>query len=316
MKRFFPVLLVLLLGTTACEMPEIPEEEPSPWDGLVPFRASYSTFTMPFTADYEVLPETIGTVHMSEASGLAWSRTNPGKIWAHNDSGHASLLFLLDASTGEVLAKYRIAGAANIDWEDMEVVGDHTGSTIYVADIGDNDQKRSFYKIYRLPEPTYDPQHYGQTVTIDADVVTHLPFTYPDGSHNAESFLVDPFSGDFYIVTKSGERSALFVWPFPQHPEEVLLKAGEFGFREASAATCSPDGLRVLIKNRQDIFYWIRASGETMLEMLAREPVKAPYAGEPQGEAVCFDTLNNYFTLSEALNSTTLPELFKYHFLQ
>jgi len=49
--------------------------------------------------------------------------------------------------------------------------------------------------------------------------------------------------------------------------------------------------------------------------MLSRTPIKAPYIGEPQGEAIAFDLDHNYFTLSEELNSTTVPNLYKYNLI-
>ncbi|SNS22496.1 TonB-dependent receptor [Belliella buryatensis] len=79
-----------------------------------------------------------------------------------------------------------------------------------------------------------------------------------------------------------------------------------------SITTTNLQGDKVLIKNRQEIFFWERQLGETMVEMLARTPVRAPYIGEPQGEAICLDPNNNYYTVSEELNSSTPPNLYKY----
>ena len=44
-----------------------------------------------------------------EASGLAISRRNPGIIWSHNDSGHATELFALQTSIhGEIVGWRRV----------------------------------------------------------------------------------------------------------------------------------------------------------------------------------------------------------------
>src|SRR5690606_23728923 len=91
----------------------------------------------------------------SEASGLAWSRSNPGMVWTHNDSGHTNSLFLLNVACGKIEAKFTIGGTINIDWEDMEIsIGPEEGeSYIYISDTGDNNEKRSEYTIYRFKEP-------------------------------------------------------------------------------------------------------------------------------------------------------------------
>jgi hypothetical protein len=288
------------------------------WENHIPFETDYNTFSMPFTDDFESLPEEKGEVRMSEASGIAWSMKNPGMIWAHNDSGHANNLFLIDSTNGEIVARYTIGGTINLDWEDMELSygPDEDEFYIYIADTGDNNERRPNYSIYRFPEPVYEEAHFGQTVILNDTEVDRIRFQYPDGSHDAEGMLVDPLTKDIFLVTKRDVVSMLYVLPYPQPVDELytIYKAGNFSFRQASAATSSLSGNRVLIKNRQEIFYWTRNSGESMVEMLAGTPVKAPYAGEPQGEAICFDPNYNYFTLSEELNSSTIPPLFKYNF--
>src|SRR5690554_920113 len=117
--------------------------------------------------------------------------------------------------------------------------------------------------------------------------------------------------------SKRDYLSTLYVLPFPYKTEGIntMYKAGVFSFREASAGTVSLDGTKIMIKNRQDIFYWNHNPNQHLWQTLAQTPVKAPYAGEPQGEAVAFDIDNNYFTLSEALNNNTKPILYKYIYL-
>lgn len=290
------------------------------WATHVPFKTNYSSFGMPITNKYEPLPDTKGHVELSEASGIAYSTTNPGKIWAHNDSGHPNTLFLIDENTGEIVARYQISGTVNTDWEDMEVsVGPTDGqSYIYISDTGDNDRKHSSYTIYRFAEPRYEASHYGKIITITDTQVDRILFRYPDGKHDTEALLVDPLTKDIFLATKSGVVSYLYAIPYPQKVNEIytIYKAGDFSFRETSAATASLDGQKVLIKNRQEIFYWERNGNESMVKMLSRTPEKAPYIGEPQGEAICFGPDYNYFTLSEKANFSTFPILYKYHFKQ
>ncbi|HSJ66244.1 MAG TPA: hypothetical protein VK921_01150 [Anditalea sp.] len=311
-------LIPLLIFLNSCQESIEPlDTHLNEWSDHEPFVAKYNTFSMAVSDLWHPLPLAKGEVSLSEASGLAWSVKNPNKIWTHNDSGNSNFLFLLDSETGEILARYRVEGTVNIDWEDIEVsYGPIEGETyIYLADTGDNNERRPTYTIYRFQEPIYDIEHYGKTINIQPEI-DKIIFEYPDGSHDCEALFVDPITKDIYLATKRDFVSLLFVAPYPQKVDEkvTVIKAGEFGFRESSAGTSSLSGDKVLIKNRQEIFFWHRQVGESMIEMLSREPIKAPYAGEPQGEAICFDPEYNYFTLSEELNSSTKPNLFKYTF--
>lgn len=307
----------LLLMCFACT-PDTIEKDPNiyDWEEHIPFVTSYSLFFMPVTEQFQSFPEAIGEVSLSETSGLAYSRKNPGMLWAHNDSGHPNNLFLLDASTGQVIARYKIANTHNLDWEDIEVAsGPVDGeSYIYLADTGDNNQQRPSYVIYRFPEPEFQSSHTGLLIEVNNNMTEQLRFTYPDGSHDVEGIMVDPQTKDIFLVTKRDVLSTLYVAPYTQSNTTSfsLVKVGTFSFREASAATVSLDGEKVLIKNRQDIFYWERQEDESFAHMLSRTPVKAPYIGEPQGEAICFDPQDHYFTLSEELNQDMKPILYKY----
>jgi hypothetical protein len=314
------LFVITIVGCASDMLTETPHPYAYDWPNHEPFTTQYEPFIMAYTDAYHVYPDTLGTVEMREASGLAWSLANPGMIWSHNDSGHANNLFLLDASNGEILARYSIQGTNNIDWEDIEVSwGPEKGSTyIYLADTGDNHLRRQVYDIYRFKEPVYQPEHYQQLVRVDDIRVDRIRFTYPDGSRDTEAMMVDPFTLDIFLATKRDVKSTLYVLPYPQILDTTIeiYKAGEFSFREASAAASTLDGKRAVIKNRHDIFYWERNTGESMVEMLARKPVRAPYVGEPQGEAITFDLQHNYYTLSEALNSTTPPIFYRYNIKQ
>jgi hypothetical protein len=322
LKKFSPNLFLVLFvfGCSSDSLTDLEDENPYSydWENHIPFTTNYNTFTLPYTDEFDPTPSDKGGVEMSEASGIAWSMKNPGMIWAHNDSGNSNTLFLIDSTTGEFVARYVIGSTVNLDWEDMELsYGPIDGEYyIYIADTGDNNERRPHYTIYRFPEPVFQDEHLGQIVPLNDLKIDRIRFQFPDGSHDTEGMLVDPFTKDIFLVTKRDVVSMLFVLPYPQQIDELytIFKAGNFSFRQASAATSSLSGERVLIKNRQEIFYWKRKNGESMVEMLARTPLKAPYQGEPQGEAICFDPDYNYFTLSEELNSITVPSLYKYNF--
>jgi hypothetical protein len=148
-------------------------------------------------------------VGLPEASGLAVSRSVPGRLWTHNDSGQP-VLYALDG-TGTVTARLRLSGVTVEDWEAVAVGPCPEGSCVFVADIGDNNASRQSVSIYRFKEP-------GGEGDIAVKDVFHA--TYPDGPHDAEALLVTR-DGRVLIVTK-GDSGAVALYRFPP-----LLKPGE-----------------------------------------------------------------------------------------
>jgi hypothetical protein len=91
---------------------------------------------------------------IDEASGIADSRTNPGVIWLHNDSGDGAYLYGVDRK-GKLKALYLVRSAAASDWEDMAwgPGPDGKGNFLYMGDIGDNPSSRTDAVVYRIAEP-------------------------------------------------------------------------------------------------------------------------------------------------------------------
>src|SRR5690606_9928439 len=42
----------------------------------------------------------------------------------------------------------------------------------------------------------------GRAAEVTLNDVVRFTLMYPDGAHDAEGFMVDPLTGDFYLVTK------------------------------------------------------------------------------------------------------------------
>ena len=105
----------------------------------------------------------------------------------------------------ELLATVDVDGATAIDWEDIAVGPPRRPSRRRRDGLPGRHrrQRRSPGRASRstaLAEPT-DRRRRRRTprghVTADA-----LTFTYPDGPHDAETLIVDPDTGDLFIVTK------------------------------------------------------------------------------------------------------------------
>lgn len=132
---------------------------------------------------------------IDESSGLGTSSHGDGTYYTHNDSGDTARFFAVNSS-GATVAIYTLQGATAHDWEDMETGTDSAGRPVlYFGDIGDNSSKRSEIDIYQVPEPR------GPSANVPW---VRYRFKYPDGSHNAETLMVDPHTHRIFIASKAG----------------------------------------------------------------------------------------------------------------
>ena len=228
---------------------------------------------------------------LREASGIVASQRHPGHFWLHNDSGNEPVLYLVDG-TGAAVMRLRIDAVANRDWEDIARRGD----TLFIAETGDNQAQHDTVFVYAVVEP-------ATIVDSLSAPALRFAFRYPDGPRDAETLLVDPVSGDWFIVTKREERSRLYRYPAPQRATQTATLERipfEFGFRQAVGGDVSADGAIVLVKTYDQVLLWERAADEPLQRTLQRSPLRQPYTPERQGEAIAF-ALDGaaYYTASE-----------------
>lgn len=321
LQLFISLLLVGFLHLLSGCDDKIPEvDEPKPWaydwTAHRPFEASYMADLLPVNTGYDPTPIAIGTLRLDESSGVCASIRNPGMLWTHEDAGNPNFIYLIDGTSAEVLCRYRVTGAANQDWEDIEIVQDPQSGQVYlyIADTGDNDERRQVVSVYQFEEPVYTPADQGKTLDIHAASLARYNLRYPDGPHDVESMFVDADTRDIYLVTKRDAVSKVYVMPYPYSDNSTndTYFVGDLGFREASAASLNFRGNKLIIRNRQNLFYWERLPDEQIWDMLARTPQRLPYVGEVQGEAVCFDGDDNYYTTSERAGLPGYPPIYRY----
>ncbi len=231
---------------------------------------------------------------ISEASGIADSKANPGFLWVQEDSGNAAVLYLV-GHDGQVAKTIPFKGITNRDWEDLVL----SGNDLYLADIGDNAEAYKTYTIYKFPEPKAD------TDTIRT--IEKITFQYSDGAHDAEAFLVDPESKDIYLLTKRDFPARIYkiAYPYSTTSVNTAVKAGALAYGGVVSAALSADGKGIIVKTYMDLFYYPRTANEPLEQALAKSHTKLPYVMEPQGEAVTFLRNNKgYFTLSEKFLSS------------
>lgn len=299
------VSLCLILLTAGCSKNENIKDEVN--EVKIPFTLSFNQSELSSTETFSKIGNVKGKVDLPEVSGIADSRVNNGALWAHNDKGNSNSIYLLEKSTGKIKAEYRLLGMENKDWEDIEVgPGPEKGiSYLYLADIGDNSEKRKSVSIVRFKEPQYDPSHEGKTINLEPEFDV-LSITYPGGSKDAETLLLDHATKDLYIVSKREFPAKVYLYPYPQNTEKdtKLTLAGTLPLVVPVGGNVHPDGSAILIKTYDKIFYWKHDIKQPLWKTLSSVPEIAPYDPiEPQGEAICFDENGGYFTLSEKENA-------------
>jgi len=229
---------------------------------------------------------------LDEASGLTSSRWSDDRIWAHNDSGDSARLFALDRS-GKLLATVTLEGAKAKDWEDIArgpcAPGEEARSCLYVADMGDNKEKRDDVRFYRFAEP--------ESLTAEMTVTTFetMELRYPVGPLNAEAMWVDE-QARVVILSKEDNRTRIFVAPFAAGGPVTATLVGErkleggnlFMAELVTAADYDALHRRVAFRTYRNAYEWRLPAGAGAEQLAGLEPVALPLALEPQGEAIAY----------------------------
>jgi len=269
--------------------------------------ASALTSICPTYADGIEIGE-VETVQLNEISGLAASREHEDVLWVHNDSGDSARFFALNKQ-GELLGTYNLQGASATDWEDMTIgPGPVSGEDyLYLADIGDNGQSRASIRVYRTLEPEVSADQ--EPVNINIADWDELPMQYPASTkYDAETLLIDPISGDLFVVTKDrgGEGVAhVFRNPAP-HVDSVMVTlelVDDIAFSQLlTGGDISPSGDAIILRSYTSGLYWERAEGTDLWDAFSESPCSVPIESEPQGEALAFAAYGyGYMTVSEKL---------------
>jgi hypothetical protein len=204
---------------------------------------------------------TITDARITESSGLAVDPA--GNIyWTVNDSGDRGVAYGIGLDG-------KVQGSLNFRAQpvDVEAVAVHK-DRLYVGDIGDNNGRRSFVRVFYFNSPRAN----GLTVSYHA-----YDFRYPDGPHNAEALLVND-SGRLFIVTKDQDGA---IYAAPRKPDRQgvneLKKVGTAP-SEVTDGTFLPGGDKIALLTYSSVSV-IDAS---TYEVLASSPIPP----QPQAESL------------------------------
>jgi hypothetical protein len=251
----------------------------------------------------------LGNPAIDEASGIVHSPSRDNVFWVVNDSGDA-LLYALD-DRGHSLGRVRVAGAGNVDWEDIAAFELDGRPFLTIADIGDNEARREDVRVYVVPEP--DP---GDD---EVAVAWQLDFRYPGGPRDAESLAVDAAGARILVLTKRDIPAELYALPLrsrgggpetaiplgvvdslPQPGRQDIESAAERQdwWWQPTAMDFAADGRAAVILTYRGVYLYRRCAQEDWRAALQRRP-ETRFAGDlAQAESVAFgaDDASVYIT--------------------
>ena len=267
-----------------------------------------------------LIQATFHSPRLVESSGVAVSRTYPGVLWTHNDSGDGPYVYATDVR-GTDRGALLVPGAQAIDWEDI-ALGPcpipfpvqprstvNATSCLYLADTGDNMEFRPFVTVYAVPEPPPPDRARDTLGTTRAPAILRL--RYPDGPHDVEAAYVSPRDTALYLVSKGATRgSAIRVYRVDAQSwrsdtitvatlvQTLDIRPKPVAGRVVTAGAIRPDGRIVALRTYIDIYLFYSGVGGRLLPARKRP---CDVAGlEIGGEAIDFLDDSTFVLTSEA----------------
>ena len=232
-----------------------------------------------------------------ETSGVAVGVRSPGLIWTHNDGDRGPFLYRVDGD-GQVQARIEVDQSIN-DWEDIARGRCDLGACIYLADTGDNDERRDNISLYRLAEPEGEGDQ-----RVDAE---RYRMVLPDGPRDIEAIYVLPAEQIFFVTKGRNHPVTIYRYPPPLRSEDTVtlvevqrLTTGPVSRpRMVTGASATLDGGTVAIRTYETLEFFAVTGGERLLEHdLGRVDLRA--LREAQGEGVGFGANGTVVLTSES----------------
>jgi hypothetical protein len=255
---------------------------------------------------------------VTEISGLVATQTGYYAIQDSQSGGVKSKIFVLDNACK--LTKTIEYPTQARDPEDAAL--DKNG-TLYVADIGDNDENSGGTKEPRATVAIW-------TLAAGARQPTINRVAYPDGKkHDAEALLING-DGTPIIITKTSP-SEVWVPEGPLVPSTdknvpKLKKVGTFtaqetktanplgllGWKLVTGAAASPDGKKVVIRTYSDAYEFDVSGGDVVKAITTGKPRITPLPNEAQGESITYTADGKNYVTASDVDATKKAPLLKY----
>jgi hypothetical protein len=218
---------------------------------------------------------------ITESSGLV----DLGSIMVTtNDSGGDPLVFVVDPRSGRTVGHTTFTDSVT----DVEALAPAGGHSVWVGDIGDNDEQRASVEVYRVPVARGDR-------TVDAPA---YELRYPDGPHDAESLVAGP-DGRLYVITKGILGGTAYAAPRHLEPDHAnLLRPVASVDVWATDAALFPDGQHILVRGYDTAVVYTFPG--------FRPVASFDLPRQKQGEGVSIATSGRVLLSSEGVHSAVL----------
>lgn len=238
---------------------------------------------------------------LDEVSGIAASRVHDDVLWAIEDSGNPARLSAI-SRRGKVLARYRVVGAKNIDWEDIASFDLDGRHYLLVADTGDNGGLRRDFLLHVFVEP-------GTLANGTLRPAWSIRARWADGPRDCEAVAVDASAGKVLLVSKKRKPPELFALPLadPQGEWREARRIGRLAHvpeadkelqrsdprlaklsPQVTATDLSPDGRTLAVLTYGSVLFYRRQPGEDWGEAVSRPPEAHDVPLIPQAEALAW----------------------------
>ncbi len=209
---------------------------------------------------------------ITESSGLAVSRAYDGIVYTINDSGNDPLIFAIELKTGRTVGVTRVEGG---NLSDTEALAIDSEGMLWVADTGDNAERRKDAALYALPE-----QGPGNHTVV----ASRYPISYDADSHNVEALLVNPITGAKLLVSKALLSGTIYKLPTALSTDHANVAVAQKGAGPSSVtdATYTADGKYAVMRTYASMYLFDATKG-TLLNGVRTPPQK-------QGETIAAES--------------------------
>lgn len=223
-----------------------------------------------------------------ESSGLALTGED-GTFYTHGDEGARPILFKVDA-TGRTVAELEVP----VQGDDWESITRDTQGNLYIGDVGNNNNNRRDLVIYRL-----NPGNVKQVQEIKLKYPDQQDFPPAKQDQNFDCEATLWHGGNVYLFTKDrGQGQTSKVYAVPDQPgsytARLITKLAIPG--EVTDAALSPDGRRLVLLARQEMFV---LEGSSFEEALKATPQQVSLKGAGQTEGAVFTDNATLYISSE-----------------
>ncbi|MFN4146545.1 MAG: SdiA-regulated domain-containing protein [Runella sp.] len=234
---------------------------------------------------------------LKETSGLALADKND-TFWTHNDSGNPSEIYKI-ATDGTLLETLPLPQIKNKDWEDL--AKDPYGN-LYLADVGNNNNRRRDLKIYK-----FNPQNPQNIETIAISYTDQKDFPPLPDQQNFDCEAVAWHQNQLYLFSKNRSKTNRYVklYAFPDQAGTYTAAPQDSVYSKAmaTAADVSPDGKTLALLTYGKVLLFDISQG-----MNFNKPTYCIKIGKGQAEALVFINNTDFVFTNESKGEVYLAK--------